>query len=536
MSGIEKRLAARLCQFVGHKIQASVASGPSRRGRGYGSGGAKWRGGLSGDGRGLRLDHQRLRTNTRTAVNENLVARAITERYADNVAGPGVRFAPAPLARILGVSEQRAEAWGQETGERFHIWAESKQACRSEDMNFYQSHRFYAFSQQRDNDNFVRLYYSNNPELMNPLQFSFLDPDQIPGPTFPRPRLSKNDKRIEGVVRDSGGKAISYNIKVRGPDGKLKIVPVPAQGRRSGRTMILHGFSPEYAGQSRGYPRLSHALQEMQNLTDFSSAQIMKAINQSQFFMFVKPSNDAPASNILKDVLDLDDSQPAGAASLEFGGDPQPSGDAQNVTEESLSPVSSFDLPSVDFTVPGSHAVMNLEAGEELKPFVNTAPSESFDKFVDSFTAYLAAASSIPIEILLQRFNENYSASRAALILFWRIALIWRYEMIVDFLNPVYAAWLAEEIGAGRIAAPGWRDPVMRAAWLHGNWHGSPIPSIDPLREAKADMLNVEMAAQTLDAVARKLNGSSGSANRAQLTREFQELATPPWNRSSEAN
>ena len=110
---IEKRLAVRLAQLVGARSVAH--SGHSGFGGHYGGGG-KWPRSLSRDGVSMGLDHHRIRRNTRRAVQENLVGRAIVERYADNVGGVGSRFAPSPAAGILGITPERAEAWGADTG------------------------------------------------------------------------------------------------------------------------------------------------------------------------------------------------------------------------------------------------------------------------------------------------------------------------------------------------------------------------------------------------------------------------------------
>ena len=58
------------------------------------SGGAKWSGGLSGDGVPQHLDHRRLRLNARRAVHDNLNARSIVERYSED--------RPYPSCLLLG--------------------------------------------------------------------------------------------------------------------------------------------------------------------------------------------------------------------------------------------------------------------------------------------------------------------------------------------------------------------------------------------------------------------------------------------------
>jgi capsid protein len=139
---------------------------------------------------------------------------------------------------------------------------------------------------------------------------------------------------------------------------------------------------------------------------------------------------------------------------------------------------------------------------------------------------------SMPVEVLLMKFGSNYSASRAALLLFWRVALRWRQEMASDCLNPIYEMWLSGEIAAGRIEAPGWSDPRLRAAWLANNWVGSPMPNIDPSKTAKATKMQVEMGLTTLGRAARELNGSDGKANRAKIAREFAEIPPSPFGKA----
>ena len=61
---------------------------------------------------------------------------------------------------------------------------------------------------------------------------------------------------------------------------------------------MTHGFSQEYAGQGRGYSRLHFALQEFQNLTDFTSAQIKKAINESSLLLSVENKELDPSTQL----------------------------------------------------------------------------------------------------------------------------------------------------------------------------------------------------------------------------------------------
>ncbi|MCP4745042.1 MAG: phage portal protein [Desulfobacteraceae bacterium] len=489
------------------------------------SAGAKYPQGLSGTGN-IHLDHYRLRQQARDAYHDTPQAKALVERHADTVADIGLMLEPAPKAQILGLPQEEVDAWSRRIEERFDAWARSKAQHRAETMTWYQSHRLYGIFQQRDNDVFVRLYYCRDRGLQNPVQFEFIDPNQVRGDACTY-TYATNGGQEDGITRDKRGRETGYKVFVQKKLGEYHEVIVPRYGRSSGRIMMLHGFAPEYAGQGRGYSRLGFALQEFENLTDFSLSKIKQAINQSQVALYVKPSQDKDASNPLSGILNA---AGAGPAVRTFGADPAPDPDAQNVTAESTASVVSYqNIPEATVTAPGSTNIFNLEAGEDLKTLEVKSAAESYNSFVEAFTSYLSAAMSMPVEVLLMKFNANYSASRASLILFWRVACIWREEMAADYLNPTYEMWLAEEIAAGREACPGWSDPRLRAAWLNCRWVGSPMPNIDPARTMTADKGYVEMGAQTLDRVARNLNGSSGTANRAKLRREVDELAKVPW-------
>jgi capsid protein len=490
--------------------------------------GEKFTQGLSASGRSIMFDHYRLRMNARAAMYDSSQGKALVDRFADIVVDTGLKLKPTPKYDILGIDPDVAEKWGEDVAERFHLWAKSKNSHRSGINNYYQNQRLYEIFQQRDNDVFVRLYYSSDTGLINPLQIEFIDPNQIRGYSYTSTyAMFPHD---DGIKRDNQGRETGYKVwGYNWTDSKYIETDVPSRGPKSGRIFMLHGFNPEFAGQGRGYSRIAHALQELEEITDFSLAQLKKAINQSSIVMYTQPSKDAPASNPLA-------GRTAGPV-RQYGSAPQPDLNAENVTPESLAPIVNWQsMPEATITDPGSVGVFNLKGGEDLKAFPSTAPSEAFDIFVHALFSYLCAASGMPVEVVLMKFNSNYSASRAAIVTAWRTAMIWRNEQNSDFNDPIYEMWLSEEIAAGRIQAPGWSDPWLRSAWLCAEWDGAPMINIDPVKEAAGHKAYIELNAETYDDVARAYNGSSGKSNRAKLKRQTQEVVIPPWGSSGSDN
>jgi capsid protein len=102
-------------------------------------------------------------------------------------------------------------------------------------------------------------------------------------------------------------------------------------------------------------------------------------------------------------------------------------------------------------------------------------------------------------------------------------------EMDADLLSPVVEMWLSGEIAAGRVAAIGWSDPRMRAAWLNKTWVGAPPPDIDPNKTANARKTNIEIGVTNIDREARELNGSSAAANIEANRELYKNFQLAPW-------
>jgi lambda family phage portal protein len=477
--------------------------------------GEKSPGGLSCSGMVRTFDNQQIRLNARDMMYDSPPAEAIAVRYGDTVADVGLKVKFEPQADILGISLEEAEEKAEDLNNRFHLWASSKDSDITGNDNLYQNQWIYAYWQQRDNDQFIRLFYSSDKDLISPLQVGFIDPDQLVGSGFVS-SFGQQYNYEDGIIRNSVGKETGYVVQWwDGTEYKKKTIM--AKGR-SGRTHVLHGYHKRYAGQGRGMSRFIHALQELEQITDFSQAHIQKAVNQSTYGFYTKPSKDAPASSPVGEILNQ---ASTAIPSSVYGANP--------VSAPTGATPMSFNMLDEATVRQGSVWVTTLEAGEDMSAVPNTAPSDNFDQFVNSFFSYLAASMSMPLEVVLMKFNNNYSASRATLVLFWRVVEKLRAEMASDFLNPVKEAWLSEEIAAGRISLPGWSDPRLRAAWANCRWQGAPMPNIDPLKEANAAEKRVILGQETLADGAQNNNGSSFKANTAKLNREFEAQTLPKW-------
>ena len=482
----------------------------------YNFGGEKFGGGIPYLGISPAMDHALLRAEVRRSFHNCTAARSMVMTFVDGVVGTGLIPKPKPAASILGISQEQAEEWARDVRERFQLWAESKQCTSAEDMTFGQLQRLVSIQAERDGEYFARLNFFNDADRISSLSVQLLEQNQINGNAYTVTQGMPWTR--DGIERDARGRETGYQVWVRNADGIVKGIRVPA--RSGGRRIMLHGFTPEYAGQGRGYAPLAHALQEFAQITGFQLAHIQKAILQATITVAKETAaGQTPTGNPFSG---------AGPSSCPLP--PPPSGGAAPI------PGSAPPYAPVDAQLAlGGIGVFNLGSGEKLVPLGHTAPADNYGPFLDAFIKALAASARVPVSVVLLAFSNNYSASRAEIAMAFRTFMNHRSELISDFCGPVLEAWLSEEIAAGRITARGWSDPTMRAAWLAVDWSGPEMIDIDPEKSVNASRLALETGLTDIQTEAHKYNGSDASTNIATNARIFPTLPAAPWAKSQTA-
>jgi lambda family phage portal protein len=507
------------------KPQSFYGGYPSNYGMGFyggsGESGGKWRASLSQPGVGLFLNHFPLRQGARVAMQDSPQGRAIVERKVDAIAYVGLKLEPTPDADILGVTQEDATKWSKGVASRFDLYASDKKQNRSETMTLYQAMWLYSYFKERDNDIFVRLYYSTDRNLQNPLQFEFIDPDQVRGAGY---TVSYGFQGYhDGIIRDERGREVGYKIWVKNQNCTYKPVDIKAKGPKSGRIFMLHGFRPEYAGQGRGLTKLAPIIQELENLTDFSSAHIKQAINQAIIAGWIVPSKDEDTVPVFESL-----SNDGVGNFSRCGTDTDDDCESVECTSMLQGDFECQRMPEATITTPGIF-LQGLTKGADIK-FANPhSPGTTYDKFMEVFESSLSSVSGTPIEVVKMKFGNNYSASRATLLLFWRGVEIERQDMVADFLGPIQEMWMSGEIAAGRISAPGWSDPRLKAAWLKATWRGAPVPDIDPSKLAKAYREHIEIGIDSAERISQTHSGKSAADNIALNNLSYKDYEPPPF-------
>jgi lambda family phage portal protein len=481
-----------------------------------------WRGGVSSgpkfDGSKIRgalrsmypsgfdLDASALRARSRVAYWDSTQARALIRRIVDSAIGTGLTLRSSPAWELIGstMTPDGRRAIADEIDVRFRLWADSHEPDAAGRRNLAELQSFIFANELRDGDLPLILRYSGDSSRVSPLNIQVLDADQIdvrktdlPG----RPILPNGNVCRDGLELTSSGALVAIYLL----DSSRPYDPptrVPVSGAASGRRFVLLPAILDLPGQARGVGPLASIVHEIQKITDYTSAEIEAAVSNALIAGMIQPGEQSDTRTNLNRAI-------GGGVSLR-------SSSASSSASEPTGSEARIDKPGI--------WVGSLKAGETLQSFDTKRPNVNFGAFVSTVTKSLSASLSIPVEILEMSFSANYSASRAAIILFWSVIEGWRAHAVSQFLAPIYESWLREEVTAGRLSvlrANGFGDdPIRTRAWLQSDWIGDSMPSIDPVKDALADDMRIAQGATTRERVALKYNRSDFYDNAARLHRE----------------
>ncbi len=432
-------------------------------------------------------DLAELRARSRDLVRNSPIAAGAQETQVAHIVGSGLVMQSRVDTQALGISPAAAAQWQAGVERRWRLWAQSELCDAAREQNFYELQDLALRTQLESGDAFAALVQGpQQPAWPYSLAVQIIEADRVCNPQFGADTATL----AGGIERDSGGAAVAAHICSAHPGNtkaraSAKWQRVPFRGR-SGRRNLLHLKRKLRPGQSRGIPALAPIIGTLKQMSRYSDAEIDAAVNAAAQAVFVRMDPDA-----FTELFD-DESQ---------------NRIVDNATRW-------------DGTL-RSGAAVNLLPGESIESPDLGRPNPNFDPFMSAFMRFVGIGLGVPHEVLAKSFQSSYSASRAALLDAWRTFSIRRQWLAAKFCQPIYEEWLADEVAAGRIAAPGFfADPTVRAAWCSATWSGDGPGSIDPLKEAKAARERMDIGLTTLADEIVAFDGGDWETKHRQRARE----------------
>ena len=432
------------------------------------------------------------------------IATGALKRLRTNTVGVGLHLKASLNEAILKIPPEQARELEETIEREFAHWADSTNCDMERLDNFYQLQQLTFLNALLSGDSFALMNTSRRTGSIYDLRIELIEADRVSTPDKER----VNPLFCEGVEKNEAGEVVAYHISKFHPlsfvDRKPREwVRVAAYGEKTGRRNILHVMNRERIGQIRGVPFLSPVIETIKQLGRYTEAEVLAAVIDGLFTVFIEKesaSDEVPFGEAVPEELQVD-------------------------TE---------DEDSIELA-PG--AVIDLGEGEKANMVNPGRPNANFDPFVIAVTKQIGAALEIPYEILIMAFNSNYSASRAAILEFFKVIKMYRAWFVADFCQPIYEEWLSEAVAKGRIKAPGFfNDPIIKSAYCSAEWSGPSAGQLDPTKEVQAADLRVQGGYSTREREARELTGTDFYKNIKQRKREEELLKEVGKNAGQQAN
>lgn len=443
-----------------------------------------------------------LRQRSRSLYMSAPLAVSAIKTNRTNIVGQGLQLKSTIDADFLGMSRKDAEKWQRDAEREFALWADSKFCDSTRANNFAEIQQVACMSWLMNGDACVLLEY-DKPYKFFPygLRIHLIEADRVSTPhqTGNSVYLYATDQNthnriFNGVEVDDSGKVVAYHICNTYPNSNLraekKWTRVKAFGEKTGSPNVLMIYETERAEQYRGVPYLAPVIESLKQLTRYSEAEMMAAVINGFFTVFITSEN--------------------GASEMGFGG-------VVDEEDRVTSDPAAYEL--------GPGMVNVLNPGEKVEIADAKRPATNFDAFVTSLAKYVGAALEIPVELLTKSFTSSYSASRAALLEAWKAFRMKRTWLATDLCQPVYEIFLTEAVASGRLKAPGFfLDPMIKKAYCGAQWNGPSQGMIDPTKEVDAAEKRIQVGLSTRQKETVELTGGDFEANVAQLAREAEMM------------
>lgn len=447
------------------------------------------------------VDYWTLRARSEQLFTENLYAKGLIRRLITNEINTGLTPEAAPDEQIIGVASGELNDWTEIIENRFGVWASARSVC-----DWHQERTFGAIQRDARREALICgdvLVVVRQSQLTKMPAVQLISGGKVRTPPD-KPRQGHTIKH--GVEFDALGRVSAYWVM----QDDYSYKRLPAYGEKSKRRIawLLYG-TEKRIDEVRGQPLLGLVAQSLKEIDRYRDSAQRKAVVNSILAMFIKKTEDKPGSLPIT------------------GGGARRGATAQAPTPDKAVP-RKYDIAS---QTPGV-VIEELQTGEEPVGFHSQGTDINFSRFEAAIVNAIAWANEMPPEILTLAFQNNYSASQAAINEF-KIYLnkVWS-EFGENFCAPIFVEWLVSETLIGKINAPGlldaWRDPTkfdVFGAWTVVDWYGSIKPSTDMLKQAKGAKLLVDEGWSTNAQQSRMLTGTKFSSNMKRLRVEVQQKA-----------
>lgn len=383
------------------------------------------------------------------------------EQSASWVVGTGLQLNAKPIASALGWTQDEANTWSRGVEERFWAWANNPLACDAGGRYTLGQLAAQAYKHwMATGEIFATLPWFSRPGDGGSRTKVTLHPAwRIVDKT------EQYNRWFHGVRLDEMGAPIGYRLKVKTLWNEEERDLLAHDS--AGRALAVHVFDGA-PGQVRGISPFAPILKVMRQYDQLADATLTTALIQTIFAaMFKSPASPEEVRELMQSQAE----QNAGGLAATLG-----------------AKADWYEKTDLNLGVYGK--ILHGFPGDELQMFRSEHPNSTYE----AFTKFLLRECSRVCAMTYEEFTGDftgatYSSVRMGNAVVWP-RILYRRKHVVGggLLQPVYEAWLEEDIERGLTPFPGGAAGFLanRTAAACADWRGPTRPQADDLKAAKA--------------------------------------------------
>jgi len=428
-------------------------------------------------GRAINLlpDHVSLRARSYEAWLANDVVKTALNPLIRRIIGSGLTMQAEPHLKLLeleGITLD-SEKFTTNVETYFEVWAKSKRAdikCKNSLHELAQQHEE---TKLLGGDDLVILRIDKKFNL----KVQVVDGQHVKSPpiihAYYTAAKAAGNIIIQGVEINPAGEYVAFyvekeNYGERAMSLIYDLERIEAKNSE-GMTMAWMGYGMKLRiDHHRGVPVTAAILEKAAVLDRYTNATVTTAEERAKVVYVLEHGRDSDGSNPLADSIKA---RIGTGVSTDTMAQATAVANAISITEE--------------------RQVHSLAPDQSLKAVASQSEIQ-YDPFFNAIFTQICAAVGTPPEVALQKYNSNYSASRAAILAFQDVVALYRAKCGNDFYGPIYMIWLYVHVLKNKVTADGylkaWDDENMDVveAYSGAKFTGTNMPHIDPLKEINA--------------------------------------------------
>lgn len=437
----------------------------------------------------INIYRDRMVSRVRDMARNDGWASGVITRTLDNTVGAVFRPIFKPDYRYLrivtgikGFDAEWADEYSRFIGAHWRAWAEDDGRWNDQERQLTNAQQLRLLLRHKliDGDCLALMHYNLDRLGYGKASYAtavqVIDPDRLSNP-----QQNYDLKHIRGGVEiDDDGAPIAYHIREAHMGDWWDAVKSVTWQRIPrftpwGRSIVIHDFEHDRAGQHRGISIFAPVVQRLKMLIKYDQTELESAILNAMFGAFIQSPYDP---SMVEEAMSNSDS------------------------------LGAYQEDRIDFhdqrriSLSGGARMSILFPGETVNTINAARPYSNFSVFQDAFLRNISAATGLSTQQITQDWSSvNYSSARAAMLEAWKTLTRRRHEFAIGTAQRIATCFVEELHSLGGVPLPDGAPDFMdaRNAYSHAKWMGPGRGWVDPVAEKEGAILGLDSGMSTLE-------------------------------------